>query len=261
MAKVEESSAAAMFPSASLVKPSLLPLEILSVFHDTTSAAESGAFSRLMRHLRETDEAHGTVIMVQVENEVGVLEDSRDRSRAAQEAFDSEVPEPLARFLTDEWETLHPALRGNLETFKRNAKEGPPNPSWSQLFGESDQTDEIFMAYHYARYVETIAAAGKEEYGLPMFTNAWLRSDQTEIKDDNQGGTASAALVTNGTKPGLKPFSIYGNWSLRAWTLSLPIATSKITGGPAPISLIALSRCSSLSSVPIVWELSESGKR
>lgn len=41
MAKVEESSAAAMFPSASLVNPSLLPLEILSVFHDTTSTAES----------------------------------------------------------------------------------------------------------------------------------------------------------------------------------------------------------------------------
>lgn len=125
-----------------------------------------------MRHLKETDEEYGTVIVVQVENEVGVLEDSRDRSRAAQEAFDNEVPDLLARFLTDEWEMLHPALRGNLDTFKRNAKDGPLHPSWPQLFGESDQTDEIFMAYHYAHYVETIAAAGKKVYNLPMFTNA-----------------------------------------------------------------------------------------
>lgn len=205
MAKVEASSAAAMFPSASLVKPSLLPLDILSVFHDTTSAAESLAFSRLMRHIKETDEEHGTIIMVQVENEVGVLEDSRDRSRAAQEAFDSEVPELLARFLTDELKTLHPALRKNLETFERNVKEGPSHSSWSHFFGESDQIDEIFMAYHYARYVETIASAGKKEYGLPMFTNAWLRSDQTVVKDDEQSGTAPAALVTNGARPGEYP--------------------------------------------------------
>ena len=35
--------------------------------------------------------------------------------------------------------------------------------------------DEIFMAWHYARYVNKVAEAGKAEYNIPMFVNAWLQ--------------------------------------------------------------------------------------
>jgi hypothetical protein len=45
-----------------------------------------------MRHVREVDSATRTVIMIQMENEVGLLGDSRDRSKEANEAFDGPVP-------------------------------------------------------------------------------------------------------------------------------------------------------------------------
>ena len=44
------------------------------------------AFSRLMAHIRETDRDH-TVIMMQVENEVGLLGTERDYCPQAEEAF------------------------------------------------------------------------------------------------------------------------------------------------------------------------------
>ena len=37
-----------------------------------------------------------------------------------------------------------------------------------------NHTDEIFMAWNYARYIGYIAAQGKKEYPLPMYVNAWI---------------------------------------------------------------------------------------
>ena len=37
------------------------------------------------------------------------------------------------------------------------------------------ENDESFMAYQFASAVETIASAGREEYPLPCYANAWLR--------------------------------------------------------------------------------------
>ena len=49
--------------------------------------------------------------------------------------------------------------------------------AWQEEGWES-QTDSLvpqrFMAQVYARYIDTIAAAGKAQYDIPMFTNAWL---------------------------------------------------------------------------------------
>ena len=53
--------------------------EILSTLSATNREADARAFAALMRHVREVDSATRTVIMVQVENEVGLLGDSRDR--------------------------------------------------------------------------------------------------------------------------------------------------------------------------------------
>ena len=49
--------------------------------------------------------------------------------------------------------------------------------TWEQVFGAAPATDELFMAWSYARYVEWVAAAGKAEYGLPLFANAWLNAE------------------------------------------------------------------------------------
>jgi hypothetical protein len=42
------------------------------------------------------------------------------------------------------------------------------------VFGTGVQTDEIFMAWYFARYTNSIAAAGRKEYPLPMYVNAAL---------------------------------------------------------------------------------------
>jgi hypothetical protein len=45
-----------------------------------TQEADARAFAALMRHIKEVDGRDHTVLMMQVENEVGVLGDSRDHS-------------------------------------------------------------------------------------------------------------------------------------------------------------------------------------
>ncbi|WVF69434.1 hypothetical protein IAT40_004211 [Kwoniella sp. CBS 6097] len=71
--------------------------------------------------------------------------------------------------------------------------------SWSDVFGPSAHADEVFMAYHYAVYVERVALAGKATYDLPMFTNAWLSSID---KDD----TIQIPVMAGGGKdPGTRP--------------------------------------------------------
>src|SRR5690606_30832376 len=47
--------------------------EMLSAFYEDNAAADVRAFAALMRHLREADEAHRTGIMVQGENEIGMI--------------------------------------------------------------------------------------------------------------------------------------------------------------------------------------------
>ena len=46
--------------------------------------------------------------------------------------------------------------------------------TWEEVFGRGPQTDELFMAWWFARYVDRVAAAGKVEYPLPMYANAAL---------------------------------------------------------------------------------------
>jgi hypothetical protein len=46
--------------------------------------------------------------------------------------------------------------------------------TWEQVFGQGLLTDEVFMAWHFARYTDHVAAAGKKEYPLPMYVNAAL---------------------------------------------------------------------------------------
>ena len=46
--------------------------------------------------------------------------------------------------------------------------------TWEEIFGKGAATDEIFMAWYFARYVNRVTDAGKGEYALPMFVNAAL---------------------------------------------------------------------------------------
>jgi hypothetical protein len=91
---------------------------------------------------------------------------------------------------------LHPDLKANLESFKTRSN---PRGSWTEVFGRTPQTDELFMAYHYALYLNQVASAGKKAYRLPMYTNVW----QNYVGDD--GDNAFPVVAGGGGLPGDYP--------------------------------------------------------
>jgi beta-galactosidase GanA len=139
----------------------------LSTLSAANVDADSRAFAALMRHVKETD-SHHRVIMIQVENEVGLLGDSRDRSAAANKAFSEPVPRELLDYMTSHKDALYPEFRKAWE-----AAGAKTSGTWEEVFGKAPYTDEIFMAWNYARYVGRVAAAGKAEYSVPMYVNTW----------------------------------------------------------------------------------------
>src|SRR5919199_2144770 len=86
-------------------------MEILSPFSRENMEADARAFAAFMRHLREADGRDHTVIMVQVENEIGMIPDSRDRSAVAEKLFKQTVPSELMNYLVEHKETLIPEFR------------------------------------------------------------------------------------------------------------------------------------------------------
>ena len=171
------------------------PLEILSTLCEASCEADAKAFAALMRHLREVDSTRQTVILIQVENEMGLLDNlgktpgnaRRDFSVAANESYYNQVPKELIDYLVENKENLFPELKKVWEAngFKTSG-------TWEEIFGKSEfspgekdwqlysfYTEELFMAWNYARYVGKIAASGKKEYDLPMYVNAWLKQPST----------------------------------------------------------------------------------
>jgi len=117
------------------------PLEIASAFSEEVFQADSKAFSAWLRHTAEKDKATGTVIMIQIENEIGMLESARDHSRLADKEF-------------EKW------CRQN----KVDASVSDPS------------VDERFMATYYARYVERMAKIARSIYDIPLYVNAAMNS-------------------------------------------------------------------------------------
>lgn len=126
-----------------------LPLDGMSPFGEQTLACDKTAFRALMTHLRERDADRHTVIMVQVENEPGVLGTVRDHTSSADRAFNAPVP---ADVLNITGQSRH----GN----------------WSATFGS--QAAEIFSAWAVSRYINQVAEAGRAVYPLPLYVNTWL---------------------------------------------------------------------------------------
>jgi hypothetical protein len=157
-------------------------LNVLSpVSNENAMKADAKAFSALMRHIRETDKEN-TVIMIQVENEVGVISSARDFSPAAEKAWKSNVPKDLMDYLKAHKGLLFPELE---KIWAANGNKTKGN--WEEVFGVSHTntdnwqeyafyTEEIFMAYHYAKYIGYVTNEGKKELNLPMYCNAWLKS-------------------------------------------------------------------------------------
>ena len=163
--------------------------ERLSPFSTAARDADARAFTKLMQHLRQIDADTHTVLMVQVENEVGVIPESRDHSAVANAAFTAPVPPALTAFLAQHRVTLDPELRTAWE-----AAGAKTSGSWQQVFGTSSLTDDLFMAWYYAVYIERVAAAGKAAYPLPLFANAALIRPNYEPGQYNSGGPLPHSL-------------------------------------------------------------------
>jgi hypothetical protein len=139
----------------------------LSAFSEENLKADARAYAAVMKHIREVDGKEHTVVTMQVENEAGVRPVARDHSAAAEAAFGKPVPEELIKYLAAHKETLIPEFK---EIWARsNFKE---NGTWSEVFGKD--ADEMFMTWYVARYIGQVTAAGKAEYPIPMYANAWL---------------------------------------------------------------------------------------
>ncbi len=155
------------FPLAQTPDGKSLP--ILTTLGDETCKADGKAFAAMMRHLKEVDALHQTVVMIQMENEVGLHGHPRDYCPLAEKAFQGQVPKELTDWLVAHRDSLLPETSSAWE-----ANGCKTSGTWEEVFGHNDRAAEIFMAWHYATYMDRITAAGRAEYDLPTFVNAWI---------------------------------------------------------------------------------------
>lgn len=157
------------------------PFVVLSALSEASMKADAKAFKTLMQHIRQVDEKYQTVIMAQVENEVGLFYEARDYNDEARKAYDQGVPADLMQYLTANKNALQPELDS---AWKANGYK--TTGSWEDVFGKSilDKDnwkalsylpEELFTVYHYSKYIGKVAAAGKEAYPIPMYVNAWIK--------------------------------------------------------------------------------------
>jgi hypothetical protein len=176
------------FPRARLTSGK--PVEVLSTLGEASLASDTRAYTAFMHHLKEVDTGRRTVLMIQLQNEVGLIGDTRDHSAPAEAAFAKPVPPELMDYLQKNKLTLWPDLRKLWE-----AAGSKTAGTWQEVFGKTPSTDEIFMAWNYARYMDHMAKAGKAEYPVPVFTNTWLVQPQDQVPGDYPSGCPEPLVI------------------------------------------------------------------
>ena len=141
------------------------PLEIASCFSENVFQSDNKAFEALVKHICET--GSDVVTMIQVENEIGMLEDARDHSPLAEEVYQKGVPQELISYLKKNQKTLHPWLKARFDA---------KGKTWKEVFGNDIYTDEIFMAYYYAKYVGRLCETARKYTQMPLYVNAAMNS-------------------------------------------------------------------------------------
>lgn len=182
---------------------------VLSVFSPELLDADRRAFAELTRHLAEVD-GTGTVVMIQVENETGLLGAARDHSAPARAAWEAEVPAALLDRLAECSDAVgrpgaagvagvaeavgadgaagtagtagtidavgtgaHPGAGGTAGRLWRE-RGWRARGTWAEVFGEDERAQEVFMAWGFASYCGALAAAGARHLDVPFYVNAWL---------------------------------------------------------------------------------------
>ena len=134
------------------------PIRVLSPHSQATLEADRKAYVTMMQHLKAVDEAQRTVIMMQVENESGLLGSARDYAPESTKLFNGPVPEKLAAAL----------------------KKKPG--TWKDVFGR--EAEETFTAYYLSTFINEVARAGKAIYPLVTYVNAWNGGHETNDQWD-----------------------------------------------------------------------------
>ena len=138
------------------------PVEVLSPFADASRAADAAAFGALMARIKVLDSA-GVVVMAQVENEVGILGDARDRCALAEHSWRSHAPRTVIEAVAGSHTRLNLCWK---------AAGSHTQGTWADVF--ESMAEEAFMAAAFASYLESVTQAGRAQYDIPMYTNAWL---------------------------------------------------------------------------------------
>jgi hypothetical protein len=133
------------------------PIDVLSASSRSNLEADKKAFVALMQHLKSLDASEHTVLMVQVENESGIIGSPRDFSAESNKEFAGQVPADML-----------------------SAAHKQPG-TWSEVF--RGDADELFQLYHQAHYLNEIAAAGKAEFDIPLYMNVWLSYPPAELPE------------------------------------------------------------------------------
>ena len=134
------------------------PVDVMSANSRNNLEADKAAFVALTRHLKEIDSEEHTVLMIQVENESGCVGCVRDFSAESNKEFAGQVPSDLLA-------AIH--------------KQSGASGTWAQAFGS--EADETFQAYHQAKYINEIAAAGKAEFAIPYYITVWISYPAAEL--------------------------------------------------------------------------------
>jgi len=203
-------------------------IELLSPLSDASRDADARAYAALMRHLKEVDGREHTVIGIQVENEVGIQGDTRDRSPAANKAYDGPVPKELMDYLQKHKDTLIPELRKVWEAagFKTAG-------TWEEVFGKGRPSEEIFMAWHFARYIGRVVEAGKAEYPIPMVTNcpqSGFGTAPAPVRGGQSGGPMPDAMDV--WRAGAPQIDIFG---IDVYGFDFAVMTARFTQSGNPL--------------------------
>jgi beta-galactosidase GanA len=147
--------------------------DILTPFDADTLAADQAALAAMLRHLRDVDQER-TVVMLQIENEVGMLPEVRDYGPLAEQAWNGPVPRKLIDYLQANRATLHPSTLHPYVRSLWEARGSLGSGSWPAVFGDSIEAQEVFQAWGYAAFIEQMAQSAKTAYPIPSFVNVAL---------------------------------------------------------------------------------------
>lgn len=142
-----------------------LPVESLSPHCRATLERDKKAFGKVMEFLAGYD-TEGTVIAVQVENEVGLVHTDRDYSDEAEAEFLMPVPMELRDVKLSD------------SGVPEQTVENMENPTWTALFGR--HANEAFTAWKHACYIQEMAEEGKKRFSVPYIMNVSIEVNTCE---------------------------------------------------------------------------------